>query len=497
MDGQVLEIFIIGGGVNGCGLARDAAGRGYSVGLAEMNDLAAGTSSKSTKLVHGGLRYLESGQFRLVRESLAEREVLLRVAPHLVQPLRFVLPLQEGMRPAWLLRLGLFLYDHLGGRKTLPATVALDLAKDEAGKPLQKQFTGAFAYADCRVDDSRLVVLNARDAADRGATILPRKKVYSARPSNDLWRVGLRDGATGVETEIFSRLLVNAAGPWVDKVLAGALARKISPRLRLVRGSHIVVRKMFDHDGAYIFQNADGRIVFAIAYQDDFTLIGTTDVDFVGDPGDAAITPDETDYLLRATNACFEQRVGPSDIVWSYSGVRPLLDNGADVAQKTTRENFIEDARVDGAPLINVFGGKITSYRRLAEKILLRAAGLIPVRGKPWTASAPLPGGNFSGGDFQVFLAELRAEKPFLPGDLALRLARAYGTECLRFLSSAQGIGDLGEKFGGGLFGVEVDHLVAREWAETTDDILWRRTKLGLRAQEIDVDKLANYLVAK
>jgi glycerol-3-phosphate dehydrogenase len=496
LAGQVFDIFIIGGGVNGCGLARDAAGRGYSVGLAEMNDLAGGTSSKSTKLVHGGLRYLETYQFGLVRESLAEREVLLRMAPHLVQPLRFVLPVQEGMRPAWLLRLGLFLYDHMGGRKTLPATSTLDLAKDDAGKPLQKRFARAFAYADCRVDDSRLVVLNARDAADRGASILARVKVVSARASNGLWRVGLRDRATGDETEIFTRLLVNAGGPWVDKVLAGALAQKAQSRLRLVRGSHIVVRKMFDHDGAYLFQNPDGRIVFAIAYQDDFTLIGTTDVDFAGDPREVAITPEETNYLLGAANDCFARRIEASDVVWSFSGLRPLVDDGAGSAQKTTRENFIEDVRIDGAPLINVFGGKITSYRRLAEKILCRAGKLIPPRGAPWTANALLPGGNFPCGDIQGFAAELRAEKPFLSDAMARRLARAYGTECLRFLGAAVTIEGLGENFGGGLFGAEVDHLVAREWAETTDDILWRRSKLGLRP-EIDAEKLANYLAAK
>ena len=497
MDGTIFDIFIIGGGVNGCGLARDAAGRGYGVGLAEMNDLAEGTSSKSTKLVHGGLRYLESRQFRLVREALVEREALLRIAPHLVRPLRFVLPVQKGMRPAWLLRLGLFLYDHIGGRKTLPATVTLDLAGDAAGRPLQKRFTRAFAYSDCWVDDSRLVILNARDAANRGATIYARKQVVSAFPSEGIWRVGLRDRATGAETKILSRLLVNAGGPWADKILSGALAQKAPPRLRLVRGSHIVVRKIFDHDGAYLFQNPDGRIVFAIAYEDDFTLIGTTDVDFAGDPGDAEIAPDETDYLLRATNGCFARQIGPSDIVWSYSGVRPLFDDGAGSAQKATRETVIEDARVNGAPLINVFGGKITSYRLLAEKILFRAGKLIPAKGAPWTASAPLPGGNFLGGDFAGFAADLRTKKPFLEEALLLRLARAYGMECLRFLGAAQGLKDLGEDFGGGLFSAEVDHLMAREWAETPDDILWRRTKLGLRAGEIDVARLADYLAAQ
>jgi glycerol-3-phosphate dehydrogenase len=446
--------------------------------------------------VHGGLRYLETGQFRLVRESLAEREVLLRIAPHLVRPMRFVLPVQTGMRPAWMLRLGLFLYDHIGGRKTLSATSKLDLAGDAEGAPLQKRFGKAFAYADCRVDDSRLVILNARDAGDRGAAIMPRAKVVSARPSEGVWRVVLRDRGTGAETEKFSRLLVNAGGPWADKVLSGALAQKAPPRLRLVRGSHIVVRKRFEHDGAYIFQNPDGRIVFAIAYEEDFTLIGTTDVDFSGDPEDSAITPDETDYLLQATNDAFRRQVGPSDIVWSFSGLRPLVNDGAGPAQKATRETILEQQRIDGAPLINLFGGKLTSYRLLAEKTLFHAANLIPPRGKPWTANAPLTGGDFPGGDLLKFFAELREKKPFLSKSLALRLARAYGTESLRILGSAQSLDDLGETFGGGLFAAEVDHLRAREWAETADDILWRRTKLGLRG-EIDVGRLAGYLAAK
>lgn len=491
------DVFVIGGGVNGAGVARDAAGRGFSVALAEMNDLASGASSKSTKLIHGGLRYLETYKFRLVREALKERETLLRIAPHLVEPLRFVLPVQEGMRPAWLLRLGLFLYDHIGGRGKLPGTATLDLARAAVGRPLRPGFARAFAYSDCRVDDARLVVLNARDAADRGAAILLQTQVLSARPAGGLWRIALRDRATGGRREVLARLLVNAAGPWADGVIAQVLPKGRPGRLRLVRGSHIVVRKIFDHDGAYIFQNPDGRIVFAIAWRDEFTLIGTTDVDFFGAPGEVVITPEETDYLLRAVNACFARPIGPADVVWSFSGLRPLADDGVSAAQKTTRENFIEHKRIDGAPLINVFGGKITSYRVLAEKILARVGALIGRRGAPWTARAPLPGGNFPHGDLAGFIEGLSAQKPFLDAALARRLARAYGTECLRFLGPAARLEDLGEDFGGGLFRAEVDHLVEREWARGVDDILWRRTKLGLRGAEIRVEELAAYLAAK
>jgi len=491
------DIFIIGGGVNGCGVARDAAGRGYKVGLAEMNDLASGTSSKSTKLIHGGLRYLESRQFRLVREALAEREVLLRMAPHLVRPLRFVLPVQKGMRPAWLLRLGLFLYDHLGGRETLPATTTLDLTRAGAGKPLKPHFAKGFEYSDCRVDDARLVVLNARDAADRGAVILPRTQVVSARGADAVWRVALRDGTTGAETEIFTRLLVNAAGPWVEEIVAEVCAQNSPRRLRLVRGSHIVVARIFDHDGAYIFQNPDGRVVFAIAYEGDYTLIGTTDVDFSGAPDKVAITPEEIDYLCRAASAHFVRRVETADVVWAFSGLRALVGDSASAAHRATRETVVEERRIGGAPLINVYGGKITGYRRLAEKILQRIGAAIGPRGESWTARTPLPGGDFPGGDLARFVRTLRAQKPFLAPSLAWRLARAYGTLCLGFLEPARRMADLGEDFGGGLTRAEVDYLVEREWARTPEDILWRRSKLGLRALESETGKLAAYFAAR
>ena len=487
------DIFIIGGGVNGCGVARDAVGRGYKVGLAEMNDLAEGTSSKSTGLIHGGLRYLENYDFRLVREALAEREILLSIAPHLVQPLRFVLPVQKGMRPAWLLRLGLFLYDHIGGRKRLPATSTLDLRASDFGQPLQAQFTRAFEYSDCRVDDARLVVLNARDAADRGAAIFTRTEMVSARVADGLWRATLRDKASGGEREIVSRLLVNAAGPWADGVIA-RLAGPEKPRLRLVRGSHIVVRKLFDHGRAYLFQTPDRRVVFALPYEGDFTLIGATDVDFAGQTGAIAITPEEVDYLCRAASAHFRQEVRRQDVVWSWSGLRPLFDDHAATARQATREHFLQEERIDGAPLISLFGGKITSYRRLSEQVLQRVGKQIGVRGKPWTARTALPGGDFPGGDFDAFARDLATQKPFLGAALATRLAKAYGTLCLRFLRAAERIEDLGEDFGGGLTRAEVDYLVEREWARTPEDILWRRSKLGLTGPQGSAAALSAYL---
>ncbi len=494
---EPFDLFVIGGGVNGCGVARDAAGRGYRVGLAEMDDLASGTSSKSTKLLHGGLRYLESGQFRLVREALAERDTLLRIAPHLAQPLRFVLPLGKGMRPAWLLRLGLFLYDHMGGRESLPATQTLDLSQAAAGRPLKPQFVKAFAFSDCRVDDARLVVLTARDAAERGAVILTRTQAFSARATDGLWRIDLRDRTTGAESRAFARLLVNAAGPWVEEIIADVCALKSPGRLRLVRGSHIVVPRIFGHDGAYLFQNPDGRVIFAIAYEDDFTLIGATDVDFKGTPDAVAITPEEIDYLCRAAGVHFTRRVEPADVVWSFSGLRPLYGDGASAAHRATRESFLGEERVAGAPLISVYGGKITAYRRLAEKILDRVVAAIGARGAGWTARTPLPGGDLPGGDLAAFVQDLRARKPFLDGALAWRLARAYGTLCLGFLEPARGMEDLGEDFGAGLTRAEVDYLIEREWARTPEDILWRRSKLGLRGPEDMAEKLAAYLAER
>jgi glycerol-3-phosphate dehydrogenase len=495
-DQPAVDVFVIGGGVNGCGVARDAAGRGYSVRLAEMGDLASGASSRSTKLIHGGLRYLEYLEFRLVREALREREILLANAPHLVRPLRFVLPYQRGLRPFWMLRLGLFLYDHIGGRKRLPPTRSLDLRRDGAGAPLKPEFVKGFEYSDCWVDDARLVVLNARDAANRGATIETRKKVVGAHARNGKWIVSLRDLVTSEESEVVARVLVNAAGPWVERVFSG-IAPHDNDHVRLVKGSHIVMPKIFDHQRCYIFQNPDGRIIFAIPYETDFILIGTTDQDYVGDPAESAITPQEIDYLCAAASDYFIQPISSAAVVWAYSGVRPLYGDPAVAAQDATRDYVIKLEAVNNAPLINIFGGKITTYRRLAEKILESIGEKIGVRGAQWTALAPLPGGDFLNGDIDAFTRHLRARKPFLNEALARRLARSYGSLCLEFLAGAQSLADLGPDFGAGLTRAEIDYLVEREWALTAEDILWRRTKLGLRSPPSAAAEIDAYLALR
>ena len=483
-----VDVFVIGGGINGCGIARDLAGRGYSVALAERDDFASGTSSWSTKLIHGGLRYLEHYEFRLVREALIEREVLWQLAPHIIRPLRFVLPHHRALRPAWLLRLGLFLYDNIGGRRRLPPTRTLDLSTDPAGAPLRPEFRKAFEYSDCWVDDARLVVLNARDAADRGAAIHHRTEVISARVDGERWQVGLRrpDGSTA---EARARLLVNAAGPWVDRVLGRALGRNDAHNVRLVQGSHIVVRKLFDHDRAYIFQNADQRIIFAIPYEEDFTLVGTTDRDWTGDPGDVAITEEEVRYLLESASGYFRTPLRREDIVWTYSGVRPLYDDGASKAQEATRDYVLKAEGGDGRPaLLNVFGGKLTTYRKLAEAAAVEAARLVGARGGPWTANAPLPGGDLSLEDAEHLSDALARDHPFLGPALARRLARLHGTAARTILGDATRMEDLGRQFGAGLTEREVRHLMETEWARSAADVAWRRTKLGLRmsAQEID-----------
>ncbi|HEY9539123.1 MAG TPA: glycerol-3-phosphate dehydrogenase, partial [Kiloniellaceae bacterium] len=392
---EVLDLVVVGGGINGAGIARDAAGRGLSVLLCEKSDLASATSSASTKLIHGGLRYLEYYEFRLVREALIEREVLLRAAPHIIWPLRFVLPHNKGLRPAWMVRLGLFLYDHLGGRKLLPASQAIDLRRHPAGAPLAAGLRRAFVYSDCWVQDSRLVVLNAMDAAERGAEVLTRVECLSARREGAQWRVLLRDRRSGLQREVEARALVNAAGPWTAEFLEQRAGLDKVQLLRLVKGSHIVVPKLFDHAFPYIFQNPDGRIVFAIPYEDDFTLIGTTDIDFTGDPGQVAISEEETRYLCEAVNAYFRRKIAPADVVWTYSGVRPLYDDAAESAAAATRDYVVQLDHGDGrAPLLSVFGGKITTYRRLAEHSLAKLEGALGPRGQAWTAGAALPGGD-------------------------------------------------------------------------------------------------------
>ncbi|MFE0015590.1 glycerol-3-phosphate dehydrogenase [Mesorhizobium sp. NPDC059054] len=497
MDGTpVHDIFVIGGGINGCGIARDAVGRGYSVFLAEMNDLASGTSSGSTKLIHGGLRYLEFYEFRLVREALMEREVLWRNAPHIIWPMRFVLPYFDGgPRPAWMLRLGLFLYDHIGGRKLLPATKTLDMRRDPAGKPLKPLFSKAFEYSDGWVNDARLVVLNARDAADRGATIRTRTKVVGARRDGNLWILTIEDLRSRKTETVKAKLLVNAAGPWVDHVLSTTVGKNDVHNVRLVQGSHIVVRKKFDDPRAYFFQNKDGRIIFAIPYEEEFTLIGTTDRDYTDDPHNVAISEGEIDYLCSAASEYFSDPVTRADIVWTYSAVRPLFDDGASKAQEATRDYVLKAEGGEGtAPLVNAFGGKITTYRRLAESMLEKIEGFLGKRGEPWTAKGTLPGGDFPATGYEAEVAKLKKAFPFLDARLAKRLVRLYGTRARTLLGLAKSKADLGQDFGADLYEAEVRYLVENEWAQTAEDILWRRTKRGLHFDREQTAQLEAFL---
>ncbi len=480
------DLAIIGGGVNGCGIARDAAGRGWRVHLCERADLASGTSSASTKLIHGGLRYLEHHEFRLVREALMEREVLWGIAPHIVWPLRFVLPYHRGLRPAWLLRLGLFLYDHLGGRKRLPPTRTVRLGSDSAGAVLRPEFTRGFEYSDCWVEDARLVVLNARDAADRGATVAPRTACVSARRDGDRWAVALRDEVTGGVCTIRARALVNAAGPWVAEVAGTVIGDNALATVRLVQGSHIVVRKLYDHPTCFIFQNADNRIFFVIPYERDFTLIGTTDQDFTGDPTGIQASEAEIAYLCHATSLYLRQPVTPDMVVWSYSGVRSLFDDGSSAAQEATRDYVLKlDAPAPGTPaLLSVFGGKITTYRRLAESALaLLGPHLPPATGAVagWTGRTALPGGDFAFDAFEATLAGFARRYPFVPAPLLRRLLRAYGTRMAEILGDAASMADLGPVLGADLTEAELRYLVRREWARGAADVVWRRSKLGLR----------------
>lgn len=490
------DIAIIGGGIHGCGIARDAAGRGLSVLLAEKDDLASGTSSASTKLVHGGLRYLEHFSFHLVRESLRERDVLLSMAPHIIRPLRFVLPHHRGLRPALLIRLGLFFYDHLGGRSILPPSSAIDLASVPAGKPLKAGFPRGFEYSDCWVDDARLVVLNAMDAAARGAEIRVRTEVMSAHRSSGRWRVDLQDTVSGRRETVEARALVNATGAWVADTAAHRIKARPIASVRLVRGSHIVVPKLFDHDSAYIFQNSDRRIVFTIPYEEDYTLIGTTDVDCAEDIGKVAISSEEIDYLCGAVNEYFITAIGPSDVVWSYSGVRSLHDDGQASAQDTTRDFVLEfDGNRGEPPLLSIVGGKITTYRRVAEEALRLLVPVLSRRaGPPWTRGAPLPGGDFACGERDRLARDLAMAVPLLGAATSDRLVRTYGTMARAMFADATRTEDFGMHFGAGLCEREVRHLIDKEWAMTADDILWRRTKLGLRLTEDERNRLRDWL---
>ena len=488
---EQFDIVVIGGGVNGCGIARDAAGRGFSVLLAEKGDLAGGTSSASTKLIHGGLRYLEFYEFALVREALKEREVLWAMAPHIIWPLRFVLPESGDTRPAWLLRLGLFLYDHIGGRKRLPPTRRLNLRTDVAGAALKPSMIRGFEYSDCWVMDARLVVLNARDAAARGAQILTHTEVVSLARRDGGFVVTLKDEGAGLERQVGARLVVNAAGPWVDHVLNRVADEPARHHVRLVQGSHIVVRRLYPHDRCYIFQNRDGRVIFAIPYENDFTLIGTTDRDYAGDPDAVTIGEDEKDYLCAAASEYFRVPVTRDQIVWCYSGVRPLFDDGASKAQETTREYVLRlEGDAGSGALLNVFGGKITTYRHLAEGALAKIESVLGSRGPAWTRGAALPGGDFPMDGYDALVTSLRARALKIAPATIRRLARAYGTEARVILAQ----GNLGRIFGADLGEHEVTFLMEKEWARTADDVLWRRSKLGLRFTPDEVAALARYM---
>ena len=492
---QPVDLLVVGGGVNGTGIARDAVGRGLSVLLCEQDDLASHTSSASSKLIHGGLRYLEHYEFRLVREALIEREVLLRAAPHIIWPLRFVLPHDPSMRPAWLIRLGLFLYDHLGGRERLPGSRAIDLRSDPAGAPLKASYRKAFTYADCWVEDARLVVLNAMDAAERGAEILTRHRCTGARRADGLWQVRLRPTGGGPERVVRARCLVNAAGPWVSRFLTENLQLPALNRVRLVKGSHIVVPKLHDHDAPYILQNDDRRVIFVIPYEHDYALIGTTDLDYDDDPASVAISDAEIAYLCQAVSRYFVAPVTPAQVRWSYAGVRPLYDDATSDVSAVTRDYAFDLARPDGAaPLLSVFGGKITTSRRLAEHALAELQPVMGFAAGAWTRSAALPGGDMPGADFAAFLADVRRGHPWLPADLARRYARAYGTRLGRVLDGARDLEGLGEHLGDGLYEAEADYLVHNEWALTDEDILWRRSKLGLHVSDGTAARLRAWL---
>ncbi|MBV9758154.1 MAG: glycerol-3-phosphate dehydrogenase [Alphaproteobacteria bacterium] len=498
---KIYDLAVVGGGINGCGIARDAAGRGLSVYLCEMNDLASGTSSCSTKLIHGGLRYLEHWQFRLVREALEEREVLWALAPHIIKPLRFVLPHHRGLRSAWSLRLGLLLYDHLGGRKLLPPATMLDLRRDTAGATLKPgAFLRGFEYSDCRVDDARLVVLTARDAAERGATVETRTTAVAAHPEDEFWSLLVEGPLPGLRRTVRAKALVNAGGPWVADVLCNRINTDAKLKARLVRGSHIVVRKLYDHDRAYLFQNADRRVVFAIPYEADFTLIGTTDLDFFGDPASAKATPDEIAYLCNASNEYLANPIRPTDVVWSYSGVRALCDGGASDPQAATRDYAFDfDALPGRPPLLSVLGGKITTYRRLAEAALEKLTPYLPTlaRNTGWTAYSSLPGGDIPLDGPATLAADLCKRFPFLPRGLAQRLADAYGTRSHRILAGARRFEDLGRLFGADLTEAEVRYLVENEWAATAEDVVWRRSKLGLVLTSAQIAELDSYMKAR
>ncbi len=489
-NATIFDLLVVGGGVNGAGIAADAAGRGLKVLLVEADDLASATSSASSKLIHGGLRYLEHGAFGLVRKALSEREVLLRAAPHIVWPMRFLLPQAPGMRPGWMLRIGLFLYDHLGKRERVPGSGPVRLSDDPSGRALKDAYGKGFEYWDCWVDDARLVVANTMQAAEKGADIRTRTTLTSARAGeNGLWLADLRDGRDGTVRTVAARAMVNAAGPWAARLFADLRGNDgtppAPPKLRLVKGSHIIVPRIAGADDAFILQNDDGRVVFALPYEERFTLIGTTDISYEGDPRGLAISDDETDYLIAAAGRYFDRAPKASDVVWRYSGVRPLFDDadmgGAKLAQRVSRDYRLDLANGTSVPpLLTVLGGKITTFRPLAEAAMTKLQPLFPGMGPSWTADAPLPGGEIAGADFDAFMAVLERDRPTFEARLLHRLARRHGARIDRVLGDAKTPQDLGRHIGAGLYEREVSYLKAHEWAVTPEDVLWRRTKVGL-----------------
>jgi glycerol-3-phosphate dehydrogenase len=478
----IADLLIIGGGINGTGIARDASGRGLKAIVVERSDLASATSSASTKLIHGGLRYLEYYEFRLVREALSEREVLLAAAPHIIWPLRFVLPHDKSLRPAWMIQIGLFLYDHLGGRKRLPASKRVSLARPPYSSGLKRGHETGFEYSDCWVNDARMVVLNAMDARERGAEILTRTTCTAARRDGEIWVAEL-ESQDGTRRTVRAKALVNAAGPWAGEFISRQLGRNEAATLRLVKGSHIIVNKLYDGDHAFILQNADRRIVFTIPYEGRFTLVGTTDIPYEGDPSKVTISGEETQYLCDLVNRYFAKTITPADVVWNYSGVRPLFDEGggSESASAVSRDYVLEIEDDGGkAPLLNVFGGKITTFRRLSEHALQKLKPFFPQARGDWTKTAHMPGGDIANADFESFAAEQARHYGWLTPAHVRRLCRAYGTRIGRVIGDARSIGDLGRHFGGDLYEAEVRYLKDQEWAAAAEDVLWRRSKLGL-----------------
>ncbi|PKA45086.1 glycerol-3-phosphate dehydrogenase [Rhizobium sullae] len=481
---ELLDLFVIGGGINGAGIARDAAGRGLKVALCEKDDLAQGTSSRSGKLVHGGLRYLEYYEFRLVREALIEREVLLNAAPHIIWPMRFVLPHSPQDRPAWLVRLGLFLYDHLGGRKKLPGTRTLNLLRDPEGTPILDQYTRGFEYSDCWVDDARLVILNAVSAAEKGATVLTRSAAVSARREIGSWIVTTKNSLTGETRTFRAKCLVNCAGPWVMDIINRVTGSNSGRNVRLVKGSHIIVPKFWVGSNAYLVQNHDKRVIFINPYEGDKALIGTTDIAYEGRAEDVSADEAEIDYLLKAVNRYFKEKLRREDVLHSFSGVRPLFDDGKGNPSAVTRDYVFDLDETDGAPLLNVFGGKITTFRELAERGMQRLKHIFPTMGGDWTEKAPLPGGEIPNADYETFANSLRDAYPWMPRKLVHHYGRLYGARTKNVVAGATGIQGLGRHFGGQLYEAEARYLVATEWAATADDILYRRTKHYLHLSE-------------